>query len=90
MWPRPLNSAKAGSIEFRAEKAGIVHAGVGKTSFTEKQLVENVAAFITAIKKAKPAGAKGTYMKQVVLSTTMGPGLKIDVASASGEESQAA
>ncbi len=82
---KAVESAKAGSIEFRAEKAGIVHAGVGKVSFSEKQLVENVAAFVSAIKKAKPAGAKGTYMKQLVLSTTMGPGLKVELASIEGE-----
>lgn len=76
-----VESAKAGSIEFRAEKAGIVHAGVGKTSFTEKQIEENIAAFIDAIKKAKPSGAKGTYIKQIVLSSTMGPGIKLDVAA---------
>lgn len=76
-----VESANAGSIEFRAEKAGIVHAGVGKTSFTEKQIEENIAAFIDAIKKAKPSGAKGTYIKQIVLSSTMGPGIKLDVAA---------
>jgi len=74
-------SAKAGSIEFRAEKSGIVHAGVGKASFSAKNLVENAAAFIDAIKKAKPTGAKGTYIKQAVLSSTMGPGLKVNIAA---------
>ncbi len=75
-------AAKAGSIEFRAEKTGIIQAGVGKASFDEKKLVQNVAFIIDAIQKAKPAGAKGTYMKKVTLSSTMGPGLKIDLASA--------
>jgi large subunit ribosomal protein L1 len=76
-----VESSKAGSIEFRAEKAGIVHAGIGKVSFADDKLVENAAAFIEAIKKAKPAGAKGTYIKQIVLSSTMGPGLKVDLAA---------
>ncbi|HEY0902039.1 MAG TPA: 50S ribosomal protein L1 [Micavibrio sp.] len=74
--------AKAGAIEFRAEKAGIIHAGVGKASFAEKALVENIVAFIDAINKAKPSGVKGTYMKKAALSSTMGPGLKIDLSSA--------
>ncbi len=73
--------AKAGAIEFRAEKAGIIHAGVGKASFTEKALVENIVAFIDAINKAKPTGVKGAYMKKVTVSSTMGPGLKLDLAS---------
>jgi len=77
-----VEAAKGGSIEFRAEKAGIVQAGVGKASFTEKQLAENILAFIDAIAKAKPAGAKGTYMKRVTLSSTMGPGVRIDLSAA--------
>ncbi len=77
-----VQAAKAGSIEFRAEKTGIVQAGVGKASFEDKKLVQNIAAFIDAIQKAKPAGAKGTYMKKVTLSSTMGPGLKLDLAVA--------
>ncbi|MCS6922493.1 MAG: 50S ribosomal protein L1 [Elioraea sp.] len=76
-------AAKAGQVEFRAEKAGIVHAGIGKASFDEKKLVENARAFIEAIQRAKPAGAKGTYLKKVSLSSTMGPGLKVDIASLS-------
>ena len=76
-----IKAAKGGQIEFRVEKAGIVHAGVGKASFTEEALTENVKAFIDAINKAKPSGAKGTYLKRVSLSSTMGPGLKVDVAS---------
>ncbi len=77
---KAVESAKGGAVEFRAEKAGIVHAGVGKASFDEKKIAENVRAFIGAIQKAKPSGAKGTYMKKITLSSTMGPGVKIDVA----------
>jgi large subunit ribosomal protein L1 len=73
--------AKGGSVEFRVEKAGIVHAGVGKASFAEKALVENIRAFVDAVAKAKPAGAKGNYIKKISVSSTMGPGLKIDGAS---------
>ena len=76
-----VKAAKAGQIEFRVEKAGIVHAGVGKASFTKENLVENVTAFVNAINKAKPSGAKGTYMKSISLSSTMGPGIKVSVAS---------
>jgi large subunit ribosomal protein L1 len=68
-------------VEFRAEKAGIVHAGVGKASFTADALAGNVKAFVGAISRAKPAGAKGTYIKKVSLSSTMGPGLKLDIPS---------
>ena len=78
---KAVTESKAGSIEFRAEKAGIVHAGVGKASFDEKQIKENILAFISAVQKAKPAGAKGTYIERVSLTTTMGPGLKLDIAS---------
>ncbi len=77
-----VESAKAGSIEFRAEKTGIVQAGVGKASFDAKKLEENILFFIDAIQKAKPTGAKGTYMKKVSLSSTMGPGIKIDLTKA--------
>lgn len=77
-----VKKAKAGSIEFRAEKAGIIHAGVGKLSFDDKQLAENTKALVDALNKAKPSGAKGVYMKKISLSSTMGPGIKIDVASA--------
>jgi large subunit ribosomal protein L1 len=79
-----VKAAKGGQVEFRAEKAGIIHAGVGKASFSEQALVENVKALFNAINRAKPAGAKGTYMKKVSLSSTMGPGVKLDVASISG------
>ena len=74
-----VRSAKAGQVQFRVEKAGIVHAGVGKASFTEEQLAENVKAFVDAIIKAKPSGAKGQYLKKASVSSTMGPGLRINV-----------
>lgn len=77
-----VESAKAGSIEFRAEKTGIVQAGVGKASFDAKKLEENILFFIDAIQKAKPTGAKGTYMKKISVSSTMGPGIKIDLTKA--------
>ena len=76
-----VTAAKAGQVEFRAEKAGIVHAGIGKASFDEAKLVENARAFVDAIQKARPAGAKGTYVKKVAVSSTMGPGVRVDVAS---------
>ena len=78
-----IKAVKGGQVEFRVEKAGIVHAGVGKASFGEEALVENVRAFVAAIQKAKPSGAKGTYVKRVALSSTMGPGVKIEVSSLS-------
>jgi large subunit ribosomal protein L1 len=74
-----VRAAKGGQVEFRAEKAGIVHAGVGKVSFSEDALVENVRAFVGAINRAKPSGVKGTYIKKVSLSSTMGPGLKLEL-----------
>ncbi len=77
-----VKSAKGGAVEFRVEKAGIVQAGVGKASFSEGDLVENIRAFVTAVSKAKPSGAKGTFFKQVALSSTMGPGVKIELSSA--------
>ena len=80
-----VKAAKGGNVEFRAEKAGIVHAGVGKASFTEEALVENVRAFIGAINRAKPAGAKGTYIEKVSLSSTMGPGVKLDLGTISAQ-----
>ncbi|MFA5951470.1 MAG: 50S ribosomal protein L1 [Hyphomicrobium sp.] len=76
-----VKGAKGGSVEFRVEKAGIVHAGVGKASFTEQALVENIKAFVDAVSKAKPAGSKGTYIKKVSLSSTMGPGVKIETST---------
>ena len=80
-----VKAAKGGQVEFRAEKAGIVHAGVGKASFTEADLADNVRAFVGAITRAKPSGVRGTYIKRVNLSSTMGPGVKIDLASLSEE-----
>jgi large subunit ribosomal protein L1 len=76
-----VKASKGGAVEFRVEKAGIVHGGVGKVSFEIKALEENVRAFADAVNKAKPTGAKGIYVKRVALSSTMGPGLKLDVAS---------
>jgi large subunit ribosomal protein L1 len=78
-----VTAAKAGQVEFRAEKAGIVHAGIGKASFAEDQLLANARAFVDAIQRAKPTGAKGTYLKKVALSSTMGPGVKVDITSLS-------
>ena len=78
-----VTNAKAGQVEFRAEKAGIIHAGVGKASFDSDKLAQNIRALVDAVQKAKPTGAKGTYLQRASLSSTMGPGLKIDVASLS-------
>ena len=86
MSAKRCKAAKAGSVEFRAEKAGIVHAGIGKASFSEQALVENVEAFVGAINRAKPTGVKGTYHQEgVSLSSTMGPGVKVDLASLASE-----
>ncbi|MGB1547928.1 MAG: 50S ribosomal protein L1 [Alphaproteobacteria bacterium] len=76
-----VKAAKAGQVEFRAEKNGIVHAGVGKASFSEEALVQNVQAFFDAIMKAKPSGVKGVYVKKVTLTSTMGPGIHLDITS---------
>lgn len=76
-----VSAAKAGQVEFRAEKAGIIHAGVGKASFDEQKLVENIRALVDAVQKAKPTGAKGTYLQKVAVSSSMGPGVRVDVAS---------
>lgn len=78
---KAVESAKGGAIEYRAEKAGIVHAGVGKSSFDDKKLAENVIAFVKEIQRVRPSGAKGTYMRKVTLTTTMGPGIKLDIAA---------
>jgi large subunit ribosomal protein L1 len=78
-------NAKGGEVQFKVEKAGVIHAGVGKVSFDEGKLVENVRAIVDAVSKAKPSGAKGTYMKKVSLSSTMGPGVSVDLASATGQ-----
>ncbi|MEL6601245.1 MAG: 50S ribosomal protein L1 [Pseudomonadota bacterium] len=80
-----VQDAKGGQVQFKAEKAGVVHAGVGKASFEEAKIVENVKAFVDAVNKAKPSGAKGTYMKSISLASTMGPGVTIDVAGATAE-----
>jgi large subunit ribosomal protein L1 len=79
-----VKGAKGGSVEFRVEKAGIVHAGVGKASFPAEKLVENIKAFADAVAKAKPAGAKGTYVNRIAISSTMGPGVKIEPSSVFG------
>jgi len=79
-----VQAAKGGQVQFKVEKAGVIHAGIGKASFDETKLVENVRAFVDAVSKAKPAGAKGTYMINVSLSSTMGPGVTINVANATG------
>jgi len=78
-----VRAAKGGQVEFRVEKAGVIHAGVGKASFSEQALSENVTAFIDAINKAKPSGVKGSFMKKVALSSTMGPGIKLDISTLS-------
>ncbi len=80
-----VEAAKGGEVQFKAEKAGVVHAGVGKASFDEGKLVENVRAFMDAIQKARPSGAKGAYVKKVSLSSTMGPGVSISVDNAAAE-----
>jgi large subunit ribosomal protein L1 len=79
-----VKAAKGGAVEFRVEKAGIVHAGIGKASFEDGKLVENIRAFADAVAKAKPAGAKGTYIERVAITSTMGPGVKVDPASVLG------
>jgi large subunit ribosomal protein L1 len=76
-----VKASKGGAVEFRVEKAGIVHAGVGKASFDAKALQENIRAFADAVIKAKPAGAKGNYLKKIAISSTQGPGVKVDPAT---------
>ena len=78
-----VKNAKSGQVEFRVEKAGIIHVGVGKLSFTKDDLVKNVKALVSAVLKAKPAGAKGTYLKSLYMSSTMGPSVRVDIASVS-------
>ena len=80
-----VEAAKGGEVQFKVEKAGVIHAGIGKVSFTEDKLAQNVRAFVDAVSKAKPAGAKGTYVKKVSLSSTMGPGVSLDLASTSSQ-----
>ncbi|QPM90811.1 50S ribosomal protein L1 [Pseudooceanicola algae] len=79
-----VKAAKGGEVQFKAEKAGVVHAGVGKASFDEAKLVENIRAFVDAVSKAKPTGAKGAYLQKVSLSSSMGPGVSVDISSATG------
>jgi large subunit ribosomal protein L1 len=79
-----VKAAKGGQVQFRAEKAGIVHAGIGKVSFSEDALAENARAFVRAINQAKPSGVKGSYIKKVSLTSTMGPGLQLDLAELTG------
>ncbi|HER19599.1 MAG TPA: 50S ribosomal protein L1, partial [Chromatiales bacterium] len=79
-----VKAAKGGEVTFRAEKAGIVHVGVGKASFTDQAIAENIRAVVDAINRAKPSGAKGTYIKRVSVSSTMGPGMQVDIGSLSG------
>ncbi len=85
-----VKAAKAGTVQFRAEKAGIVHAGVGKVSFSDQALIENIQAFVAGIMRAKPSGAKGTYVKKVALSTSMGPSVRLDVPRLTAESTTAA
>jgi large subunit ribosomal protein L1 len=77
-----VKAAKGGEVQFKVEKAGVIHGGIGKVSFTDDALAQNVRAFVEAVSKAKPTGAKGTYLKKVSLSSTMGPGVTLDLASA--------
>jgi large subunit ribosomal protein L1 len=77
-----VEGAKGGEVQFKVEKAGVIHAGVGKVSFDEAKLAQNIRAFVDAVSKARPSGAKGTYLKKVSLSSTMGPGVSVDIASA--------
>ena len=79
-----VEAAKGGEVQFRVEKAGIVHAGIGKASFEDAKLAENVRAFVDAVSRAKPSGSKGTYMKKIALSSTMGPGVSVSIDSATG------
>jgi large subunit ribosomal protein L1 len=79
-----VEAAKGGEVQFKVEKAGVVHAGIGKVSFTAEKLAENVRAFVEAVSKAKPSGSKGAYLKKVSLASTMGPGVAVDLSSATG------
>jgi large subunit ribosomal protein L1 len=79
-----IKAAKGGQVEFRAEKAGLIHAGIGKASFSKEAIMANVKAFVGAVSKAKPSGAKGTFIKKVSLSSTMGPGVKLEIGTVLG------
>ncbi len=79
-----IQAAKGGEVQFKAEKAGVIHGGIGKISFDETKLTENVRAFVDAVTRAKPSGAKGAYLKKISLSSTMGPGISVSIDSASG------
>ena len=79
-----VEAAKGGQVQFKAEKAGVVHAGIGKASFDSKKIEENVLAFVDAVQKARPTGAKGTYMLKIALTSTMGPGVSLDISNATG------
>jgi large subunit ribosomal protein L1 len=79
-----VEAAKAGQVQFRVERAGIVHGGVGKASFEDERLIDNIRAFVDAINRAKPTGAKGTYLRRAAISSSMGPGIRLDLASLSG------
>ena len=80
-----VKAAKAGQVEFRTEKAGIVHGGIGKASFSDEQLTENATAFVTAIRKARPTGAKGTFIKRIAVSSSQGPGVRVDTTGLGGD-----
>jgi large subunit ribosomal protein L1 len=80
-----VSNAKGGEVQFKVEKAGVIHAGVGKVSFTEDKLAQNIRAFVDAVARARPTGAKGSYLKKVSLSSTMGPGVSVDLASATAK-----
>ena len=79
-----VEAAKGGQVQFKAEKAGVVHAGIGKASFSAEAIEQNVLAFVDAVQKARPTGAKGTYMQKISLTSTMGPGVSLDIANATG------
>lgn len=85
---RAVKDSKGGAVEFRAEKAGIIHAGVGKVSFSEEAITQNIRAFVDAVVKARPSGAKGTFVKKVALSSTMGPGVRLDPSATVSGSSQ--
>jgi large subunit ribosomal protein L1 len=81
---KAVKAAKAGQVEFKVEKAGIIHAGIGKVSFSEQAITENVVSFIAAVSRAKPAGVKGNYIKKISISATMGPGITLDLTEVLG------